>query len=455
LPQILSRHQVGVLQEKYKKLTKDLKHTLIINAYKSKISTSNNKMMFIYDGNPICKKALMTIYGIGKFQWESAVEKYRAKMKEEEDPLQSTPPTFTRNKTMSQKTKNALDWIANYVTTIGEQAPHKDVIYMPLHMSINQIYDYMLEDMPTKEKKEQISLQHFYAIWKANQSNVHFPGKSGRLGVCESCLKLGKSICEGEWQERLDSYALKKGHLNVVYGERSDLQLRKGKAAQYPNEILFIAIDAMVALHLPHFFPLPKSISCVQRIKWHCYGIQNYSSQTHHFNFVAGAYGGGPNTTTSLIFQHILWYFKTYQYRPPHLQIQFDNCWKENKNRTMLAFVGWLVKKKIFQDVELHCLPVGHTHEDVDQMFSNFTTKYHVHPLHSLGDPLGVIMHAAYNKQRPEVIIFFTPCISSKNFDTDFAALDSIDQHFVGLEILSSGPSHKFLSSHCRESIQN
>ena len=36
----------------------------------------------------------------------------------------------------------------------------------------------------------------------------------------------------------------------------------------------------------------------------------------------------------------------------------------------MFAFCSLLVYLKIFDQVELSFLPVGHTHEDVDQMFS-------------------------------------------------------------------------------------
>ncbi|XP_063443166.1 uncharacterized protein LOC134723501 [Mytilus trossulus] len=50
------------------------------------------------------------------------------------------------------------------------------------------------------------------------------------------------------------------------------------------------------------------------------------------------------------------------------LHLQMDSA-SNNKNCHMIAFGGVLVHRKIFKEVYLHMLPVGHTHEDVDAMF--------------------------------------------------------------------------------------
>ena len=50
-----------------------------------------------------------------------------------------------------------------------------------------------------------------------------------------------------------------------------------------------------------------------------------------------------------------------------------DNCARENKNRYVFGYLGLLVQRKVFKEVILSFLPVGHTHEDIDQMFSKFS----------------------------------------------------------------------------------
>ncbi len=52
-----------------------------------------------------------------------------------------------------------------------------------------------------------------------------------------------------------------------------------------------------------------------------------------------------------------------------------DNCVKDNKNRHMLEFLSLLLAKKVFEEVQLELLVVGHTHEDIDKSFSYLSKK--------------------------------------------------------------------------------
>ncbi|KAI8493207.1 hypothetical protein Bbelb_292110 [Branchiostoma belcheri] len=56
------------------------------------------------------------------------------------------------------------------------------------------------------------------------------------------------------------------------------------------------------------------------------------------------------------------------------LYLQLDNSAKECKNKYILAFACWLVHLRIFRKVKLGYLMPGHTHEDMDQMLSRFST---------------------------------------------------------------------------------
>ena len=53
-----------------------------------------------------------------------------------------------------------------------------------------------------------------------------------------------------------------------------------------------------------------------------------------------------------------------------------DNTCKDNKNRHMFAFAAWLVHTKVFTKVKISCLAVGHTHEDVDRLFSRLSAYF-------------------------------------------------------------------------------
>jgi hypothetical protein len=44
---------------------------------------------------------------------------------------------------------------------------------------------------------------------------------------------------------------------------------------------------------------------------------------------------------------------------PPVLFLQMDNCWRENKNRTMFGYLCWLVETAVLQRVNAGFLIVG------------------------------------------------------------------------------------------------
>ncbi|KAK3735320.1 hypothetical protein QZH41_018723 [Actinostola sp. cb2023] len=58
---------------------------------------------------------------------------------------------------------------------------------------------------------------------------------------------------------------------------------------------------------------------------------------------------------------------------PGTINIQLDNTCKENKNQFVFSFLSYLVETEVFDKIEVSFLPVGHTHIDVDQMFSRLS----------------------------------------------------------------------------------
>jgi len=60
---------------------------------------------------------------------------------------------------------------------------------------------------------------------------------------------------------------------------------------------------------------------------------------------------------------------------PPRLFVQVDNCGRENKNRFFMAYMELLVATGVFQCIQVGFLPVGHTHEDIDQAFSRTSER--------------------------------------------------------------------------------
>jgi hypothetical protein len=60
---------------------------------------------------------------------------------------------------------------------------------------------------------------------------------------------------------------------------------------------------------------------------------------------------------------------------PKKLLLQLDNTTKQNKSKFLFGYLAFLLLRGTFDHVLVSFLPVGHTHEDIDQMFSRFSVK--------------------------------------------------------------------------------
>ena len=60
---------------------------------------------------------------------------------------------------------------------------------------------------------------------------------------------------------------------------------------------------------------------------------------------------------------------------PPILNVQMDNATGDNKNRYVFCFWSLLVAKKIFREVYVNFMIVGHTHDDIDALFGRWSMK--------------------------------------------------------------------------------
>ena len=60
---------------------------------------------------------------------------------------------------------------------------------------------------------------------------------------------------------------------------------------------------------------------------------------------------------------------------PETLYLQLDNCGRENKNKYVFTYCHFLVAFGVFKKVKVSFLPVGHTHNDVDQFFQRINKR--------------------------------------------------------------------------------
>ena len=140
----------------------------------------------------------------------------------------------------------------------------------------------------------------------------------------------------------------------------------------FKNLLFYVPLTGMdqSKTFLPHFRDKSKDVANMWKLKMHVTGSIVHGRGVYGF-FDMGQWPHASNLTITVL-ENIL-----YMYRneiPPTLYLQLDNCGRENKNRFVFSFCSLLVELGIFDKVKISFLMVGHTHEDVDQLFSRFSS---------------------------------------------------------------------------------
>lgn len=146
-------------------------------------------------------------------------------------------------------------------------------------------------------------------------------------------------------------------------------------AMQQPRRYLSIIIDGMdhQKLSVPHYtgWRKPKSLHTVQPVGLTSVKIHTPTPQIHHYMDVL-QYPHDPNLTMNVLLHSIS---RIGNHLPPTLFIQLDNCYRENKNYSFLGVCALLVYRRHVQDIQINFCLTGHTHEDIDQVFSVISDK--------------------------------------------------------------------------------
>ena len=87
---------------------------------------------------------------------------------------------------------------------------------------------------------------------------------------------------------------------------------------------------------------------------------------------------------------------------PKKLFLQLDNSAKDNKNRYVLAFCSLLIARRVFKEVTVGFLIVGHTHEDIDAHFSYLLKLLKMKNTYVLADLMKAFMDS---RRRPHLFL--------------------------------------------------
>ena len=166
-------------------------------------------------------------------------------------------------------------------------------------------------------------------------------------------------------------------HLEQSVCERAKLNKHREKCKREPEKYIGVVVDGMdqQKTNIPHFPRPPKLVDPNSCVQIHLVGCLVFSRPITARVFLNYPNLHNDSNLVITILQAVLHEFETERILPPVLYLQLDNTARENKNNLLMSYLHHLVAQKVFRKIKVGFLIVGHTHDNIDQMFSHFSRR--------------------------------------------------------------------------------
>jgi hypothetical protein len=259
------------------------------------------------------------------------------------------------------------------------QGEERTKIKLPASYNRKDVYDIVC--ILLREVGQKIpTVDCFYKLWRQRFWHVEIT-TGNSFSKCTKCVFYKQSIQKSVSVRVKEMWKRERTkHNDLQSAHRAAYTRWKDDSIMKPTEYLCIIVDGMdqsktMVPHLArqHF---SKAVIMHTMMKTNLTGILAHGRKPSVF--VHSWYPYFPhdsNSVVSSIMKVLRDLEETGQGLPPRLRIQADNCARENKNKYILTLLALLVKFGYFEEVEMGFMIVGHTHTDVDALFSIFSKK--------------------------------------------------------------------------------
>ena len=301
----------------------------------------------------------------------------------------TTSDSESQSEVVLKKKKEAvISFVERLAEDCGDSMPHRPDIHIPFYQ-IQEVYPIFTREFkklyPTIKPA---SKSYFRRTWQLFCPHVRV-SKTHRFSICDVCdsirTQLRNRILYGESTAEIRSR--RSAHLSFVTRERTTYQKKKDRGRLVSSEYCSLIIDGadQTAFGLPHFTTATKA----QRghaMKVKLVGLLEHRLQTRlTLMTMTQEHQTGSNHVIEVLHRFLDRKRKEGPL-PKNLFVQLDNCSRENKNKYVMGYLELLVATSVFDSVECGFLPVGHTHEDVDQAFSTTASRLRVTDAITLDD---------------------------------------------------------------------
>ena len=363
--------------------------------------TSSSKIIF--DGKQVCNTFLKKAFRVSP-DLISSIKKGESRIIRSQSNSSNMASEATSNSDRQPLQRDAIiSCLERMAETSGDRMPDWNEIHLPFFKK-RDVYFYLSQEFkilyPSDVKVP--SKSYFYSTWKKYCRNIKVR-KLGRFAKCSTCEHLRKSIhdalCRKDFKTVHELRSQKTEHNEFIARERREYKKKRDYARLQPNKYLSIIVDGadQSAFGLPHFMIKTKD-DRGHSLKVRLIGLLEHNQQNKLRLFtLTEEFPTGANHVVEAIHRFLSDRVHSSEL-PRTFYIQVDNCVKENKNRFLFAYIESLIRWNLFDEILVSFLPVGHTHEDIDQTFSRTSDRLRCNDAITLEDLHGEL-RTVYNNQ--------------------------------------------------------
>ena len=352
--------------------------------------------VFKFDGKVVCAEFLTEAFGFSR---------------DLQCGVKATPAARTPRgidvKSRKRNRESKRDIVITFLSDLAETAdrmPDADEVHLPF-VEKQQVYDLFVKDWDNlggaQHDEEPPRLSTFLNAWNKGCKNVKVR-KVHRFAICGTCEQLERELANcGIDKVKAKPFRDKMhAHRAFLDTERQGYYKRRNEAFGSTdfNSVIIDGAD-QGAFDLPHFKRKTKEGGAGYGMKTKLVAVVEHTvgrKRVPNLYTMSEAFETGAN--------HIIEALHRWVERKMGagllghtLYVQADNCTRENKNRYFLAYLEILTAiVGGFREILVSFLPVGHTHEDVDQVFSCTSGRLRHHDAVTLED-LAECLSLAYD----------------------------------------------------------
>lgn len=259
-------------------------------------------------------------------------------------------------------------WMHDYFhRRIGDFQPNSNEIHLE-QMDKKDPYKEYVEDC-TIDGIRPASYELFCLVWRTSFKHVKIREYKSVCGKCQVCSSL--SLMRSTFRDRARREMITRLHAlhrTAYMGEKVEYYGHRKLAIDEPSKYMCLMADGMAQNHTS--LPWDKNlITCNEEIPQHLQGVINHGRRCSIYRSF-GNFKGGSNLGIHCTLLELWDMLDKATMKLIHtLFLHFDGG-PENANKYVLAIAYLLVARGLCKVVYVIRLPVGHTHEDIDALFS-------------------------------------------------------------------------------------